>query len=47
MAFSELRYRRLFQTARGGILILTAETRQITDVNPLLMDMLGYSRKEL
>jgi PAS domain S-box-containing protein/putative nucleotidyltransferase with HDIG domain len=44
---SELRYRRLFETARDGILILDAETGSISDVNPYLIDMLGYSREEL
>ncbi|MBN2462552.1 MAG: PAS domain S-box protein [Dehalococcoidia bacterium] len=43
---SEIRYRRLFETAQDGILILDAETGQITDVNPFLMHMLGYSHKE-
>jgi diguanylate cyclase (GGDEF)-like protein/PAS domain S-box-containing protein len=43
---SELRYRRLFETAQDGILILDAETGQITDVNPFLIDMLGYSKDE-
>jgi len=45
-AFSELRYRRLFETAQDGILILNAETGQIADVNPFLLDMLGYSKNE-
>jgi len=39
---SEARYRRLFETAQDGILILDAETGQITDVNPYLIKMLGY-----
>src|SRR5271157_4424293 len=43
---SELRYRRLFEAAQDGILILDAETGAITDVNPYLIDMLGYSRDE-
>ncbi len=43
---SELRYRRLFEAAQDGILILDAETGMITDVNPFLIDMLGYSREE-
>ena len=43
---SELRYRRLFETAQDGILILNAETGAISDVNPYLIDMLGYSREE-
>ena len=43
---SELRYRRLFEAAQDGILILDAETGAITDVNPFLVNMLGYSRDE-
>jgi diguanylate cyclase (GGDEF)-like protein/PAS domain S-box-containing protein len=46
MEDSELRYRRLFEAAQDGILILDAETGAITDVNPYLMEMLGYSRAE-
>ena len=44
---SEVRYRRLFETAKDGILILDADTGQITDANPFLQDLLGYSRAEL
>jgi PAS domain S-box-containing protein len=44
---SELQYRRLFEAAQDGILILDAKTGAITDVNPFLIDMLGYSREEL
>jgi diguanylate cyclase (GGDEF)-like protein/PAS domain S-box-containing protein len=44
---SEVRYRRLFETAKDGILLLDAETGQITDVNPFLQDLLGYSHSEL
>ena len=43
---SEIRYRRLFETAQDGILILNAETGQIDDVNPYMIDMLHYSRDE-
>jgi diguanylate cyclase (GGDEF)-like protein/PAS domain S-box-containing protein len=43
---SELRYRRLFEAAQDGILILDAGTGAITDVNPFLIKMLGYSREE-
>lgn len=43
---SETRYRRLFETAQDGILILDADTGQITDVNPFLSDMLGYAPEE-
>ena len=43
---SERRYRRLFETARDGILLLNADTAQIEDVNPYLIEMLGYSHAE-
>jgi PAS domain S-box-containing protein len=43
---SEIRYRRLFESARDGILILNAATLKITDVNPFMMELLGYSRYE-
>jgi len=43
LKISETRYRRLFETAQDGILILDAETGQIADVNPFLVEMLGYS----
>jgi PAS domain S-box-containing protein len=43
---SEIRYRRLFEAAQDGILILNAETGQIDDVNPYMIDMLHYSRDE-
>jgi len=44
---SEIRYRRLFESAKDGILILNATTGQITDVNPFLSNLLGYSHEEL
>jgi PAS domain S-box-containing protein len=43
---SEIRYRRLFEAARDGILILDAVTLKITDVNPFMTEFLGYSRAE-
>ena len=43
---SEIRYRRLFEAARDGILILDAVTLRITDVNPFMTELLGYSRNE-
>jgi PAS domain S-box-containing protein len=42
---SELRYRRLFEAARDGVVILDAETGQVTDVNPFMLELLGYSRE--
>ena len=44
---SELRYRRLFETAQDGILILDANTGKILDVNPFLIDLLDYPFEEL
>jgi diguanylate cyclase (GGDEF)-like protein/PAS domain S-box-containing protein len=43
---SELLYRRLFEAAQDGILILDADTGMIIDVNPFLINLLGYSRDE-
>jgi PAS domain S-box-containing protein len=42
---SETRYRRLFETAQDGILLLNADTGQILDVNPFLTKMMRYSHK--
>jgi formate hydrogenlyase transcriptional activator len=47
LKISETRYRRLFETAQDGILILDADTGQISDVNPFLVEMLGYSHGDL
>jgi PAS domain S-box-containing protein len=44
---SELSYRRLFEAAKDGILILEADTGRISDVNPFLIEMLGFSHAEL
>jgi PAS domain-containing protein len=44
---SEVSYRRLFEAARDGILILDMHTGCITDVNPFLFKLLGFSRKEM
>jgi PAS domain S-box-containing protein len=46
LRISEIRYRRLFEAARDGILILDAATLKITDVNPFMLELLGYSRAE-
>jgi two-component system cell cycle sensor histidine kinase/response regulator CckA len=43
---SEARYRRLFEAAKDGILILDADTGMIMDVNAFLTEMLGFSREE-
>lgn len=47
LEISERRYRRLFETARDGILLVNASTGMIEDANPFLTDMLGYSLAEM
>jgi len=44
---SEVRYRRLFESARDGILILDADTGRIEDANPFLVELLGFSHDEM
>src|ERR1700726_4309068 len=44
---SEVSYRRLFEAAKDGILILDADTGRISDVNPFLLEMLGFSHGEM
>ncbi len=44
---SELRYRRLFQTAKDGILILDAQTGKITDANAFMGALVGIDAHEL
>jgi PAS domain S-box-containing protein len=46
MRVSEIRYRRLFESARDGILILDADKGKILDVNPFMENLLGYTRSE-
>ena len=41
---SETKYRGLFESAKDGILILNAETGKIVDVNPSILNLLGYPR---
>lgn len=44
--YSEMRYRRLFESAKDGILILDAETGMIVDVNPFLIEMLNFTKDQ-
>ncbi|MHB8136432.1 MAG: response regulator, partial [Anaerolineaceae bacterium] len=43
---SETRYRRLFESAQDGILILDADSGLVMEVNPFLVEMLNYSKEE-
>ena len=47
LTVSELRYRRLFEAAKDGILILNVDTGRITDVNPFLFKLLGFARADM
>jgi len=47
LTVSEVRYRRLFETAKDGILILDAGAATVTDANPAVTELLGFSRAEL
>ena len=44
---SETRYRRLFECAHDGVIILDAGTRKIIDANPFMTRLLGYVHAEL
>jgi diguanylate cyclase (GGDEF)-like protein/PAS domain S-box-containing protein len=43
---SELYYRRLFETAKDGILLLDIKSGKISSVNDAVVNMLGYSREQ-
>ena len=43
---SETLYRRLFETAKDGVLILDADTGRILDANPFMTELSGYSTAE-
>jgi two-component system CheB/CheR fusion protein len=47
LALSEIRYRSLFESAKDGILVLDAETGKIEEINPFLVDMLGFKEEKL
>ncbi len=47
LAISELSYRKLFETAQEGILILDGITGRIKNVNPFLIELLGYPKEKL
>jgi PAS domain S-box-containing protein len=47
MRVSEIRYRRLFEAAQDGVLLLDPSTCRITDANPFMTKLLGYSYDQL
>jgi PAS domain S-box-containing protein len=44
---AEVRYQRLFETARDGMLIFDAETGKLIDVNPFFLELTGFTRERL
>jgi PAS domain S-box-containing protein len=46
LRLSEILYRRLFETAQDGILVIDASTGQVIDANPCMRALLGYSLEE-
>ena len=40
---SEVRYRKLFETAKDGISLIDPLTEKVIDANPFLVAMFGYS----
>ncbi len=47
LEFSEVRFRRLFEAAQDGIMILDADAGTLLDANPFLLKLLGYSLLEI
>ncbi len=44
---AEIRFQRLFETAKDGIVVLDRETESIVDVNPFFLQLTGYGREEI
>jgi two-component system CheB/CheR fusion protein len=44
---TEARFRRLFEAAQDGVIIVAEETGEITDVNPYMLSLLGYAREKM
>ena len=47
LKISELRFRRLFEAARDGILLLDSDRGRITEANPFMTELLGYTHEEM
>jgi len=47
LSASEVSYRRLFEAAQDGVLLLDAGTGRIEEVNPFLTNLLNFSREEM
>ena len=44
---AEAKYRRLFESAKDGIVIINGETGEVTDINPYLISLTGFERSDL
>ncbi len=44
---AEIRFRRLFETAKDGIMVVDSETEGVTDVNPWFLTATGYPREDV
>ncbi len=44
---SEIRFRRLFESARDGIILLDPDTQKVFDANPFALELLGLSVEKL
>jgi len=47
LRISEQRYRKLFETANDGIILLDADTEEILNANPFLVHLIGSSLEEI
>jgi PAS domain S-box-containing protein len=47
LRISEIRYRRLFEAAHDGVLLVDPVTAKIVDANPFMTRLLGYSHDQL
>jgi two-component system, chemotaxis family, CheB/CheR fusion protein len=47
LSFSQACYHRLFESAKEGILVLDSDTGKITDANPYIINLLGFSREQM
>lgn len=43
---AESKYRRLFEAAKDGIMVVDADTGEVNDVNPFFVELFGFSRTE-
>ncbi len=44
---AEVRYQRLFETAKDGMLLFDGETGVLADVNPYFLELTGFGREQL